>query len=63
MTSIKDQVYIQVLGQVYNHVNSQVHNQVYNHVENKVRSQIYEIEDRFVLEIYMQLREDLLYHG
>jgi len=58
MTSIKDKI----KGRSYN---QQIYDQVYGNdyrlVRSRLLSQIEQIQDRVVLEIYMQVEEDLLY--
>ena len=57
MTSIKDKI----KGRSYNQqIYDQVYGTDYRLVYSRLLSQINQIQDRVVLEIYMQLREDLL---
>ena len=57
MTDIKDQIQ----GRSYNQqIYDQVYGTDYRLVYSRLLSQIYQIQDRVVLQTYMQLREDLI---
>jgi hypothetical protein len=57
MTDIKDQIQ----GRNYNQqIYDQVYGTDYRLVYSRLLSQIYQIQDRVVLQTYMQLREDLI---